>query len=402
MQAKGVLVLCVLFVLVWFYDISNTVSKRFFVQEKKLFKKLKQKDYQKAIANLTLNEIQKILTLDDNGSLGKFCTSDRVFFADTKVEVCSASSIYCKEKGFHFKNCILMHSKYHSRIFVSSLPTVVVPGFRKCGTSYAFKMISKVINGSEIKENCLRNARMVNDWITTAYYNPDWANGCFDTEKWEEIENVLQPVGIHYVFMVRHFSSLSWASYNFWRQEGFDHPWKPWNINFTIDTPMHETWTHLDTYRSPEFYHEIILANGKIHTTHELTSYGYVSEKLKKFKNISSNVHIFPNEATSQISFFEFLQNSLKTHFTQIEELKKCEGNALNSGYRLSSRGIHNSGERQGDGRYEVSQFRPMLPETCKLLVKNWKDHCKKINELISQGFVSFTYDCSSLEYCNL
>ena len=142
-------------------------------------------------------------------------------------------------------------------------PSVHVIGIPKAGTSYLFALLSSspyIQPATHTKEYCPSNVR----FNKTEYFagfraaakanTIQMANGCINTHEALQLHACVSPYlrfQPKYIIALRPPDEWQWARYNFWTN----------NLDASRDTPGR--WTDSHSYRSPEMFHELVLAGKK-------------------------------------------------------------------------------------------------------------------------------------------
>lgn len=255
----------------------------------------------------------------------------------------------------------------------ATYPSVHIVGVPKAGTSFLFSLLvshRQVLPANQFKEYCPNRV----SYDKAKYFagfrvaNPGnlTANGCTESLS---LHKCLAPyLQFHpkYILSLRNPAEWQWARYNFWTN----------SMDSQQDTPGQ--WTNANSYRSPELFHEIVLAGDK--TIVSMYSQDIVRAwllQIERFKQAvgSSNLLLLNADRLSLPETRQALAG-----FLGIDDSFRQAAGRVNSGYKLSSRGEYkvldaSAGAITG-GVYEISGFRPMLNATTKLLNERNRESC--------------------------
>lgn len=193
-----------------------------------------------------------------------------------------------------------------------------------------------------------------NDTIRTA-------NGCINTENALQLHACVSPYlrfEPKYIISLRPPDEWQWARYNFWTND----------LDARRDTPGR--WTDSDSYRSPEMFHELVLAGNK--TT--LSSYASMDlvqrwiDLIEQSRRTvgSSNLLLL---LSSKLGLPE-TRASIAKFLGIAEDFGLPLDVLVNSGGNLATRGANKVTKAQaGSNVYQASEFRPMKNAT-RLLIR--------------------------------
>ena len=175
------------------------------------------------------------------------------------------------------------------------------------------------------------------------------------------------------IFMVRDPADYLWAAFNFW--------------TFELDPQPVGVWTRMGTdYRTPELFHELLLADGRIGEWwigKDKHSGAWFSEIAN-----GSLQKRFPKERILLLRSEDFLNTELTTlamaklsAFTGLVVggfSTALLGSKTNVQFQLVLRGAHNVVPRgeEPTGIYEISGFRPMLRKSRRVIYQRCRELC--------------------------
>ena len=258
-------------------------------------------------------------------------------------------------------------------------PNFSILGFAKCGTSHLHSLIKShpmVQQAGRTKETCFHGG-IVGQLNRKSPAHPYSVNSCLKRFDQLRTHRCLWPrltFKPKYIFSLRPPADYLWARYNFWTVD--------------LDVRWHSPgrWTNLENYRSPEMFHELVLAGDKIRLDSRPTMPHYAAgivrpwilelEKTQAAVGMANlliiNIDEIQTDQTDpgfQKRLCEFLGLSLDLTLSNIR---------TNSGAYLRGRGASNAGI-QSNGRYEVSGWRPMLNATRVLINTREKQACAEL-----------------------
>lgn len=334
------------------------------------------------------------------------------------AEVGKLPSTFCSSRGLRVESRCMALKLNGAKCFVTSHPSWAIVGIGKCGTSFLYWFASHLLITTKWKENCLKNEDQVLDWISTSSRNHPWLGGCISPSFWLKLESIVAPRDVGYLMTIRHVSTLSWAAFNFW------------NLPMDRDTNK-GMWAGIESnYRSSELFHELVLSRGKIafpvgktsqagrlvwNSTEQSVQIASGFETLETFVSRNLSIFVLQSESFQYRRFMTAVASRLSgmhpscINSTFVDEMVALR---VNSGHSSESRGAQSVSPNTliPFGVYEISNYLPMLPKTCKFLVDAWRPNCYKVNKLLIKSLIKlgisayrdFTYDCKSLKYCNV
>lgn len=271
-------------------------------------------------------------------------------------------------------------------------PSLIVGGFPKCGSSYLFKMLSShpQVIPTKRKELCLGGV-MSETWDKFFQFLPNQTSsdnkivmsGCLHLGANVKAMKELCLQDLKVIYVLRDVADMLWSAYNFWCMQYHDQDCYP---------GKHTSKTAL---RSPEHFHQLVVNHQEMGGGVALTRTGNcyqreLQDAAKVFgsKNllVLRSETMLTTEAEKEDSLWRLQRFLFSSSIEQEEEQVKSwfttqtqSRYRVNSGYSVDSRGEKNiakDADREAAGLYEVSKFRPMLPETRKLIYQRWRDEC--------------------------
>ena len=249
-------------------------------------------------------------------------------------------------------------------------PSVHVIGIPKSGTSYLFALLTSsphIQPAAHLKEYCPSRvgfnkteyfagfrAAAKTDTIQTA-------NGCISTNQSLQVHACISPYlrfQPKYIITLRPPDEWQWARYNFWTN----------NLDARSNTPGH--WTDSDSYRSPEMFHELVLAGNKT-TLSTYASMNLVQEWIDLIEWSrrtvgSSNLLLL---LSSKLGLPE-TRASIAKFLGIAVDFRLPMDVLVNSGGNLATRGADKVTKVQAASNvYQASEFRPMKNAT-RLLIR--------------------------------
>ena len=249
-------------------------------------------------------------------------------------------------------------------------PSVHVIGIPKSGTSYLFALLTSsphIQPAAHLKEYCPSRvgfnkteyfagfrAAAKTDTIQTA-------NGCISTNEALQVHACISPYlrfQPKYIITLRPPDEWQWARYNFWTN----------NLDARSNTPGH--WTDSDSYRSPEMFHELVLAGNKT-TLSTYASMNLVQEWIDLIEWSrrtvgSSNLLLL---LSSKLGLPE-TRASIAKFLGIAVDFRLPMDVLVNSGGNLATRGADKVTKVQAASNvYQASEFRPMKNAT-RLLIR--------------------------------
>jgi hypothetical protein len=306
-------------------------------------------------------------------------------------------------------NCYTIRPHMMGRTFVAKLnpttrtihclPSILVLGFPKCGTSalYGLLHLHPSTLGTVHKEYCIHE----NDIVAYLKGLPSpekvqgkvLISGCLLSTTAQQIFQFLKPKSIKALFMIRDYAERAWAAYNFWCDP---------RIDFKCEKPAQ--WVTENHYRSPEMFHEIILAQHQ-HIPLNLWFPTFLQEAPRYYQD---NIHLYaemippqdlhvidsnqletsPDIVWKEIA--EFLNHSLISSTAFHPQIEQFRSRRYNTQQNKGDANYEPS-EKYQSQRYSISGNRSMLPRTREILTEHWKPDCLWLKE---------TYRLSSLKAC--
>lgn len=295
------------------------------------------------------------------------------------------------------KNNKLIENCFITNIGNYCFPSLIISGFPKCGSSFLFKMLSynNYIISTKRKELCLGGIKS-ETWLKYFQFLPNIIesyeknklvmSGCLHLQSNIKAMKELCITNMKVIYVIRDVADMLWSAYNFWCIKDFDDDCYPGKH------------TSKNALRSPEHFHQLILNGYEMGGGIPLTLKGNCFKKelieatrvfgeknilvLKSESMLTSKEKI---DSLKQIKEFLFPNNYFENITQKIENDKWFESQSqviyrVNSGKFTENRGekniIHLTGDEEQDGRYEVSQFKPMFKETRKLIYQRWEQEC--------------------------
>lgn len=183
--------------------------------------------------------------------------------------------------------------------------------------------------------------------------------------------------------MIRNFADMLWSTYNFWCTARYDGVATCNDYSRWVNPLVHK--------RSPEKFHEIVLGdyNGTkvrnpflrpLHRPCYIAShyYSYYLDTNIYSKDLSNITVVIASE--------EFAKRPLQI----LQKIATYVNISIPSHVKPFLAPLVNTQDAKGEknvtdyrkyipGRYQVSNYQPMLPETVSLLNRCWKSDCRKI-----------------------
>ena len=246
-------------------------------------------------------------------------------------------------------------------------PSVHVIGIPKAGTSYLFALLTSsphIQQAAQYKEYCPQGRNKTEYFAgfrAAAKDTIQTANGCISTHEALQVHACISPYlrfQPKYIISLRPPDEWQWARYNFWTN----------NLDARSNTRGH--WTDSDSYRSPEMFHELVLAGNK--TT--LSTYasmnlvqGWINLIEQSRRTLgSSNLLLL---LSSKLGLPE-TRASIAKFLGIAEDFGLPMDVLVNAGGNLATRGAGKVTKVQaGSDVYQVSGFRPMKNAT-RLLIR--------------------------------
>jgi hypothetical protein len=274
-------------------------------------------------------------------------------------------------------------------------PSLIVAGFPKCGSSYIFKMLSSHphIIPTKRKELCLGGI-MSETWDKFFQFLPNQTSsdnkivmsGCLHLGANVKAMKELCLRELKVIYVLRDVADMLWSAYNFWCL--LDHDQDCYPGKHTSKTAS----------RSPEHFHQLVVDSQEMGGGIALTKSGTCYKKeLKEAAQVfgDENLLVLRSEtmlttesdkerSLSRLQQFLFSSSTVQRE-EQDQEVQSWFTTQIQSRYRVNSgRSVDSRGEkniaevadREAAGLYEVSNFRPMLPETRQLIYRRWREEC--------------------------
>jgi len=268
-----------------------------------------------------------------------------------------------------------------SRKNVSSFyPNFHVLGFAKCGTSFLYEFIrshKQVQAAHTQKERCF-DTNSVMGLLRKRSQSPYSVSGCLSRIQltstaclWPLLE--FQP---KYIISVREPADWLWAKYNYWTIA----------MDTKLNTPSH--WTNQNSYRSPELFHELVLAGSRvvIDTRPGYEHYGnpIVAKWIEEIQHVSTLVgaaNLMVVNIDSPKSDPDFAAH-LAAFLGLSNDFELSPSGLINSGASYESKGASKKTAAKStanDGLYKVSGWRPMFNTTRSLIREREHPACVQL-----------------------
>ena len=277
-----------------------------------------------------------------------------------------------------------------SRKNVSSFyPNFHVLGYAKCGTSFLYQFIKshkQVQAAHKSKEHCF-NTGSVMGLLRKRSQTPYSVNGCIAGPAQVTLTACLWPLlefQPKYIISVREPADWLWAKYNYWTIA----------MDAELNPPSH--WTTRNSYRSPELFHELVLAGSRvvIDTRGGSEHYGkpIVAKWIEGIQSASTlvgAVNLMVVNIDSPKSDPDFAAQ-LAAFLGLSNDFGLSPSRLINSGASYEGKGQRASKETAAkstanEGLYEVSGWRPMLNATRSLIREREHPACVQL----AQRFVA-------------
>jgi len=273
-------------------------------------------------------------------------------------------------------------------------PDINIIGLPKAGTSYVYRLLvsnDAVLPSWRQKEHCPRGRNTSDPQGLDAYFNEIrhhlqvtqssaqklHVNGCPDHDLNMAVRRCVGPYlssQPKYIICLREPADYLWAVYNFWSDE-YDAPW--------TRSATNPTWTSKSSYRTPEMFHELVLAGNRTVATPHLKVFedmvAHWLMDIRQWRKLvgAGNVLVLKLEDLSlpktrqTLASFLHIPNAFAMPASTI----------VNAGTTIADRGdtsvVPTDTVRKTSGLYEVSGFKPMLPRTRSLIHRmNHKGCC--------------------------
>jgi hypothetical protein len=271
------------------------------------------------------------------------------------------------------------------------LPSVIVAGFPKCGSSFLFKSLSyhPLIIPTKRKELCLGGI-LSETWPkmisflpnTTRTYDKLVLSGCLHLGSNVKAMKQLCAGNAKLIYAVRNVADMLWAAYNFWCIPGFDKDCFPGKHTDRSDK------------RSPKHFHSLLKAGQPMGGGTPLSSTGncFREELIRALQIFGpDNVMVIKSEdllvankksdVLSDVMSFLGLGDTSPYRMESSDWINNQRSTIykVNSGSSLQSRGEKKATAADGAGdagRYEISGFQPMKDESRKFVDTLWKEEC--------------------------
>ena len=179
-----------------------------------------------------------------------------------------------------------------------------------------------------------------------------------------------------FIFLMRDPADLLWARYNFWTNEG--------DVKQNYPTK----WTEKpDSYRTPEYFQDILEAEGRIHGSfilrHMYFRRYYALDAVDELIEAAGRENVMilnsadlegPNADATIRRLSEWAGLSVKGFNETVLHGR------TNSGSSLNTRGMDNIMEtpQVATGVYEISGYRPMLPKSRAFIYERARSFCEE------------------------
>lgn len=277
-------------------------------------------------------------------------------------------------------------------------PAISIVGLGKCGTSHLYRLLRShprvIAVGKEwcpsslSKDDLDTYARSLTArfWELMASTKRRGAavslNSCINThaslEYFKFVTEAQTPSSDlarapKFIFLIREPADLLWASFNFWTNHG------------DIEKEFPGRWTTNRQYRSPSYFHELLLAEGRIQGSYNITDKWleerYRLHDLEALIGVAGrqNVMVVDN---SRLEARDFLDDLAR--FTGLGVMgfnRKIAGGRTNVGFAYHLRGAGKSMQfRVEPGIYQVSGFTPMRDDTRNLIHRKANSFCQRVH----------------------
>jgi hypothetical protein len=284
-------------------------------------------------------------------------------------------------------------------ITIHCLPSILVLGFPKCGTSALYNLLElhPSIIGTPNKEYCISRSHMMTYLKglppPEKLHGKVLVSGCLFFSTAQQIFRVLKPKPIKTLFIVRDYAERAWAAYNFFC-----------DLRIDFKCPGSTHWATKNHYRSPEMFHEIILAQHRNFTlniwfpTLLQEAPRYYRDNIHQYGKFleSQDIHVIESnqfETSPDIvwkGIAKFLNYSVISSTASHPQIQLFTSRRYNTQQHKGESKFVSSRDYQSQ-RYAISGNRPMLPRTREILTERWRPDCLWLKE---------TYHLSSLEAC--
>jgi hypothetical protein len=269
-------------------------------------------------------------------------------------------------------------------------PQVHIPGHPKCGTSSMYSYLksqSHLFTGRVTKELCPKvtyreHFKTLSDESQVSGPKIE-ITGCLMWDRIMVLHQILQP-NAAYLYMVRDAAHYAWAAYNFWCIASIEYCRHPGQF------------TAKNATRSPEHFDQFVRTEGSQFSCPAVkdlfTTTVRQMEKVLKFRPLVVSVDAL-SSPEFEVAHLTRLEKYLNKALNASIVLDKTKFERVNSGALLSGRGAQKSaGENKtlSDGVYEISGFRPLLPQTAEYITSCWGS-CKDV-----AAMSKFPYKCAA------
>ena len=270
-------------------------------------------------------------------------------------------------------------------------PDIQIAGMAKSGTSQMYKLLATHQGTDSVpKEWCPDDENMQNYALELSAAirerkahsgeNVQIVSACIEPirslayYRWVKANGAPLPNTPKFIFLMRDPAELLWAGFNFWTNEGDVNQQEP------------SKWTEKpDNYRTPEYFHDILEAEGRIHGSfilhHNYFHMYYALDAVDELIEAagSDNVLILnsadlegPNSDAMIRRLSEWAGLSAEGFDQQILKGR------TNSGASLSTRGTQNTLNNNTTGVYEMSGYRPMLHKSRLFIYERARSFCEE------------------------
>ena len=185
-----------------------------------------------------------------------------------------------------------------------------------------------------------------------------------------------------FIYLMRDPAELLWARFNFWTTSG------------DVDELLPKRWTSKDSFRTPEYFHSIMEAQGRIHGSFNLTQ-SYLRDQLYFLGTLDKLISAAGRDNVLIVNSRD-LEGPESRVAAFIQKLSRFTGlqaqgfarqiirSRTNSGSRFDYRGHSNTVadfSSSQSGIYEVSGNRPMLPKTRALIYRRARGFCGEVKK---------------------
>ncbi len=196
----------------------------------------------------------------------------------------------------------------------------------------------------------------------------------------------MHPIHHHIQVMVRDYTDMLWSSYNFWCKREYDGT----NCDYS-------KWAMPGLHtRSPELFHDLVQAD-KNHTVGVIQPFWYPMEKpcinAGGYYNEYISMHLYSRKlnnytiivASEELDMFPLrvAQRVAHTINYNIEGIDLSTFNKVRVNTQ-DNKGTHSliSTDKYLPGRYNISHYQPLLPESRTMINKCWYEDCIAISKI--------------------